>query len=371
MTAPHALPKVRNDPALVRQFVEIFEEHGATRLIADLHTTVSLIKVGGHSFPVTVNDAGETPNSYLCSPTRAYIDYAIDETRNFAAQPVLQRCIKTLIQTCAPLVRAAGLDRQVQLNNWLFSTNPVPDISPVHATEIRDTLTATYPDRAIVIRSLNEMADASTIDALRAAGFVMMPSRQIYVVRDKVALSKEMKADRSKLARAPFTTVGNDDFVEADYARCAALYNMLYLEKYTPLNPHYTPLYVQQMHQRGILRLVGLRNTNGVLVAITGLFENGRTLTQPLVGYDTSLPRQDALYRMIMAMGQDEAFTRGLFFNMSAGAAHFKRLRGAQPVIEYSAVYVGTLPWHQRVTTRIIAYLLRAIGIPLLKKYEL
>jgi CelD/BcsL family acetyltransferase involved in cellulose biosynthesis len=184
-------------------------------------------------------------------------------------------------------------------------------------------------------------------------------------------MSNDMKRDRKQLRVTPFERVGDGDFSEADYARAETLYTMLYLDKYTPLNPHYTARYIAQMHRRGIISLAGLRRPGGELVAVTGLFENGGTLTQPIVGYDTTLPVGEGLYRMAMAMAQDHATTRGLFFNMSAGAAGFKRRRGAVPAIEYNAVYAGHLPRRQRVAIRVMEIVLALVGIPLLKRFEL
>jgi CelD/BcsL family acetyltransferase involved in cellulose biosynthesis len=262
----------------------------------------------------------------------------------------------------------------VQVNNWLYSTNPVPLLDRKAIAAMRSSLTARFPDRAIVIRSLNEIADPATIAALKAEGFRMLAARQIYIFADRSsapAMTNDMKRDRKRLRTTPFERVGDADFSEADFARAEALYRMLYLDKYTPLNPHYTARYIAEMHRRGILRLAGLRRPGGELVAITGLFENGATLTQPIVGYDTSLPISDGLYRVVMAMAQDHATARGLFFNMSAGAANFKRRRGAVATVEYNAVYAGHLPRRRRLAVRIMETVLARVGIPLLRRFEL
>ncbi|WP_321382311.1 GNAT family N-acetyltransferase [Rhizobium sp.] len=370
---PSQIDRVKNDSQKIETFIQLFRDFPAKELIGNLTTQTDILTVAGQSFPLTLNAASDAPTCYICCPSSAYIEYAIDETRNFLSSPALRSAVLALIKGCAPLVCASGLDHQVQVNNWLYSTNPVPLIDRNTAIAIRDALISQHPDRAFVIRSLNEIADPVSIEALKAGGFRMLASRQIYIAAalTQQKMSKNMKADRSRLRRSPYRLVANHEFTEEDYVRCQELYDMLYLEKYTPLNPHYTALYIREMHLRGILRLIGLRDSECKLVGVTGLFENGATLTQPIVGYDTTLPMQKGLYRMVMAIAQDYASERALFFNMSAGAADFKRRRGAVPTIEYSAVYVAHLPMVQRLTVRLMETVLRFVGIPLLRRFKL
>jgi hypothetical protein len=237
-----AAEQVANTPEMVDKFVRIFRDTPIRELIGNLDTTVDRALVAGRSYPLTLNNTGLRGNCYICSPVTAYIDYAIDETRNFAAHSALRSAVRALIRIAAPLVRARGLDGQVQINNWLFSTNPVPTLTRDAAAQMRDRLTQDHPTRALVLRSLNDRADAASIAALRAEGFRMLPARQIYLfggVSDDFCFTPDMRRDRNLLLKTPLQIVPNDGFADADYTRAAQLYDLLYIDKYTPLNPRY------------------------------------------------------------------------------------------------------------------------------------
>jgi hypothetical protein len=163
----------------VSRFTQLVIDLTIKELTANLETRVSEVPIAEHNYQVTFNDRNAPKTCYICCPLRAYINYAIDEIRHFSGNSVIRFAMTQLIKACAPLVRASGMDHQVQLNNWLLSTNPMPPISDADA--IRGTLTKLHLDRAIVIRSLSEIADTATITALCKSGFRMLPARVVYI----------------------------------------------------------------------------------------------------------------------------------------------------------------------------------------------
>jgi hypothetical protein len=62
---------------------------------------------------------------------------------------------------------------------------------------------------------------------------------------------------------------------------------------------------------------------------------------------------------------------RGARLNGSAGAAHFKRVRGARPEIEVSGFAIDHLPWPRRIGLRLVGAILNRMIVPFMQKMEL
>lgn len=341
-------------------------------LIANLTTRLSLVRTGGRPIPITANDG--LPTCYICAPTVAYADYALEELRNFAAHRMLRPLLAGIVSFCRPLIRAAGLDRQFQPNNWLLSTNIWCGWSEADIASLTDRLVAQDTSRAILWRSLNDVSDRSTLHALQEMGYRLLPARQVYLYDCRQALPqirRDMKNDLRLLARTDLVLGGPDTLKPEDFPVIADLYDQLYRRKYTPLNPAYTARFMQAMHDAELIEFHVLRTPEETICGVIGFFADGDVLTAPVVGYDLSMPQDVGLYRRLVVFGMLEARRRRLLYNMSAGAALFKRTRGALPAIEYTAVYARHLTLRNRLCIRLMEMLLRRIGVPLMKRFQL
>ena len=352
-------------------FAQVHVGHDTTQFAPNLHSRVELLQQGALALPVTVDD-GDVVNAWVCSPRTTYADCATEEAQR--AAPLIGRPLGWLGARASAWLRRSGIDRVAALNNWLLSTNLYPPLAPVALGEVIAQARERWPTHALWCRSLNDIDNADWIAALERLGFARVASRQVYLFDDWPALARRhhnLKTDLKLLTRTDLSPTGDAGIGEADYARIAALYTLLYLDKYSRHNPRYTAAFMRAWHRAGLLEFDALRDGDGTLQNVVGLFRQGRTLTAPIVGYDTARPTSWALYRRLSASAFATAMARGQRLNFSAGAAHFKRLRGGRPAMEYSLVCTRHLPRRTRRMVASIGALTRGIAVPLLRKFEL
>jgi hypothetical protein len=341
--------------------------------IGNLETQVALMRHGALTLPCTVNQ-GEAGNAWVCSPVATYGSYVIEEIDRAVPAP-LSWPLKALCRAYRGVLSLALADQAVTVNNWMLSTNLYPDFDPVRDPQDLAGMIAQirqrWPDHAIWFRSLNAQHNQAWMAALQALGFDLLPSRQVYLF-DHLSRSRQvdLRRDLKLLDCTALTRKASAQFQPQDFARVEALYRYLYLDKYSRLNPHYTAAFMRRWHAAGLLECWGLSDTDGVLQAVVATFRQGDTISAPIVGYNTALPRSLGLYRLLMAHVFAVARRDDLKVNLSAGAAHFKRLRGGVPALEYSAVLSRHLTPPRCAALQTLRWLANRIGVPLMQRLQ-
>lgn len=353
-------------------YAEPFIKGPTNKWMHNVETLVTEIKMGNFVFPVTINDT-QYASSYVCSPYNALITYSQDELYKIS-NPILRFFLKSLVGSLGWLLRQGEINKNVCINNFLLSTNPYPMWQGEGSQEILEHYKKTHPKHAFMYRSLNEFTNKPLMDCLANQGFKFAASRQVYLF-DK-SLNNFMRRngtqnDRRALAKGEFQVVEHDEITKADYSRIVLLYNLLYLDKHSKNNPQFSEELIAYWHQNKLLTMKGLRDNDGILQGIIGLFESEAVITAPLVGYNTALPAIKALYRMLIYLILDYSHTENRCLNLSSGASHFKLLRGGTAFIEVTAIYYAHLSWHRRLTWHTVRGLLNGIFVPLLKRYKL
>lgn len=340
--------------------------------ISNLSTQVAAVGSGDHRVPVSVNSS-EPGNAWVCSPYTSYARYSIEELQRFD-HPLLTQPISVVCRALGAYLRRTGIDDAVGINNWLLSTILYPQIDTAVVRAWVSEAVQRWPRHAIWFRSLNGRYNADWLEALANADFKLIPSRQVYLYDRIDATTRRPQNLRRDLALLRMTMLAASSaasWTASDFARAAELYGLLYLEKYSRLNPAYGARFLSAWHSAGLLDLTGYRDERGVLQAVIGMFALGSTITAPIVGYDTAQPQRAGLYRLLMATVYDRAARSGARINLSAGAASFKRLRGGVASVEYSAVYSRHLPRKRRRAISLLAGIAEKLGAPILRRFEL
>lgn len=354
-----------------RAFATIHAGRDAKDFVRNANAKVDMVRVGDLCVPVTVA-GGDSAQAWIVSPRTTYGNYAGEEALRLAP-PWSRPALQALTRWADRQTVAAGLDRAVSVNNWLLSTNLYPSSAdPVLLESLLEACLERWPGQALWLRSLNVEQHQAWLAQLRRMGFILIPTRQVYLFSDlHQKRHANLQRDLALLRKTRLRLIEHDALSDEDLAHGEQLYAKLYLQKYSRCNPAYTAGFLRAWHRSGLLRMSGWRNDEGRLQGIVGIFAQHGVSTAPIVGYDTALPRSLGLYRLLMARVFEDAMETGSTINLSAGASHFKRLRGGMPAIEYSAVYCRHLP----AAARRFLHMLRAatcgIGVPLMKWLEL
>ncbi len=326
-------------------------QYGSQKYVQNVQTQLFVLIWGQLVLPITVNRS-EPHNSYVCSPFAHYVTYAKEELRELK-NPALERVLAPVLTALGLFLRLGKIDHVVHVNNWLLSTNlyPLPKLEPAQIQTITQFLAQQFSDCAIIWRSISpnalETPDWPIAPQDFGPDFAQIPSRSVLLLDARGGIQhtkRDFKQDLKLLRMGGYHLRAA---THADLPRALALYDLLYLQKYSLQNPQFTPAFFELAFLRQTLELFVLERS-GKVDAVMGFYSKGKFLTCPVFGYDTALPQELGLYRMLSAHLALEAEKRGLMVHVSSGVAGFKRSRGAVAALEVSAVYTRHLPSHRR-----------------------
>lgn len=362
------------DAKYAQAYLEPMMMHGTIEYMTNVNTTLLLARMNELVLPVTVNEE-EYDNAYVCSPYTHYVTYAKQELI-MLQKPMLEKGLSMLLGILGRGMKKAKINKVVHVNNWLLSTNLYPAMTGEQAVCILEAVKQRYPRHTVIFRSLSVQLHSDIIRELQGAGCRSIPSRQIYLYQasDKGFGNAKsrwlLKRDKALLDKHGYELIAEAEMTDADIPRIVELYRMLYLDKYSYDNPRFSERFIAAAKASGALRIYGLRK-QGRIDAVMGYFCRNGIMTTPLFGYDTAIPQSVGLYRMLSACLIEQARDNGVLLHESAGAAQFKRNRGAEADFEYSAVYDRHLPLHRRWCWALLDHLLNRIGVPLMRRMKL
>src|ERR1043165_1733224 len=347
-------------------------EKGSKHFISNAETQALFLTINGIKFPSGINYK-EYTSSYVCSIYNALVSYGAEESRKIG-NLIIEYPIRFLTAVLSSLLKLGKINKNIFVNNYLLSTNLYPDWLGEGLGDFTEATKIKYPNHAIIFRSLNYHTNVDQLIAFEIAGYILVPTRQVYIFDKKLGdyeLKRDLKKDRKIRNKSKYIIEEHANIFSSDFSRIVELYNKLYLKKYSKHNPQYNVNMISHWHSNNLLTFFGLRNSDGILDGVVGIFENETTVSAPHDGYDTALAKKLGLYRQLISLTIDYAAKKRKILNLSSGASDYKLNRGGKPFIEYAAVYTKHLPFYRRVMWEIIRILLDRIIVQILRKYKL
>ena len=365
----HALawPQTEDGDYARRYLLPIIED--PQKYISNAYNTELMVaKVDETIIPITVT--GFHPdNTYTVSPYSHYASYGGFEEVKHLNNPPLEALIKLIMYPVAWYFKRAELDKVVFVNNYLLSTNLYPSLAKDQISALGEMLPIWFPNRVIIFRSVDERKNPHIIQTLGAKGYDMVLSRQVwYMDAEEASRTRQYKEDVRVLRKHGYEVLDGKDLNDDELKRCLHLYNLLYLEKYSYYNPQFTFEFMKLARDSEILHMRALKR-DGIINAVMGFFIRNGAMTQPLFGYDTSLPQEEGLYRLLTLITLQEGLQRNLLVHASGGVGKFKKVRGGKSVIEYNAVFKKHLPKKRQMPWKLIKGISR-YAIPYFRKND-
>jgi hypothetical protein len=361
---PHTL-----DGQYAQNFLTPFIEKGVSQYIENVQTDLRVLVCDGLVLPITVNNA-EYENSYVCSPHSYFISYAKDSL-GFLSQAWLRYSMSALLVGLGKFLRKFHINKVVTVNNWLFSTNLYPQLQPYQIKQIVQFLKQSFPDHALVFRSVDPYTSPICYETLQPMGFEYIATRQIYFLESQTSTffeSRLFKSDMKLLKNSGYEIIGNEQLTEAEIPRLLELYRCVYIDKYSDLNPQFNKNFLQLVMKKKLMHFKAIKK-DGRIDGVVGYVQRDGKMYCPFFGYDCHMPKEVALYRLLSTVLMLEAFERRLFFHQSSGASMFKTIRKAQSCIEYTAVFYKHLKKRRQLPWLMLKSLYNSVGAVYMKRY--
>ena len=352
-------------------FIGEARARGTRAFAENVDCELSLLHVGSLELPVTIARAGQQ-NAYVASPRTHYVDYALDELRELNS-PRLEAVLRGLLKALGAVLDFGSVDDIVIVGNALFSTNLHPELSLEQLAQITEDLKRLHPHSAIAFRSVHGR-DSRLPEFLRELGYRLIPARSVTFVPTRAGAyqkKRDVKQDAKLLEQSQYKLRRIAQPTPLECQRIAALYDLLYIQKYSHHNPRFTPAMIESAARTGLLELIALEREdsagNATIDGVIGFYAQYGYLTVPILGYDTALPARTGLYRMLSHAISREAFERDVDLHASSGVNRFKRSRGGEAELEYMAVFDAHLPLRTRLAFALLERLMTWVAVPLLK----
>jgi uncharacterized protein YlaI len=362
------IENIKDKDVKVYNYFKIFIKE---KPITNLNTEIFFIEINNKVIPCTLNNE-EYDSTYINSLYAAFILYSREEIKK-TKNIFLIYGFKLISIFFSFIFKVIKINKVIQINNWLLSTNIVVELEDIEIEKIKEKLLKEYPKHVYLMRSVTEKLNFNTYNNLKKHKFDFMPTRKVYLYdKENKKKNNNIKNDIRLKNKTDFKLRKincSEDFSEEDFKKIEILYNNLYIDKHSKYNPQYNYLFIKNLVENNLIELY-VYEKNNIIEAVGGMFSDKNLLTLPIVGYNTEINQKEGLYRLIILEVLLNIESQNKNLNLSSGVGEFKELRGGKGNNEYAAIYLKHIPFYKRFFWKILIKMLN-VGLKIVEKYKL
>jgi hypothetical protein len=238
------------------------------------------------------------------------------------------------------IAQCFGLDRLSLIGNDPISTNIRSDLQSMEVIDCAQQELELNIQNWVGVRNIVLSQDKKLAKTLRLRNFILVPTRVVYIFdarSGKLAKSSHLDRDRRSLKKSGFDVKIYEPVSQCDLYQIHRLYQQIYIEKHSKLNPDYTHAFFNDMLDDPQMSYLRIYDDNH-LVAFALLYKKIDRLVVPAVGH-RNINENKGYYRFLFAALANFVEEHKLFLNYSSGAGDFKRKRGGVPMLEFTAIH--------------------------------
>jgi len=320
--------------------------------------------------PMSVCHESKTATTFVASPKSALFLYGLEEINlipNFGSRLLIRMALRVGTR----LAEIMKFENFAFIHNSLLTTNILERISLPDTLDAARRINRDFPGHYVGIRSISGSINRGLHDALAEGGFRMIAARSIYICKDPLQqLHRRRDHIRDSMLIEKHHLRFRKPVSDADFHTIAELYRLLYINKHSALNPHYSAQYFQCAMKSRFLSIILIMREDAIIIGFIAFHRTAKVLSIPSMGYDPK-GGDTFVYRALMNYAFRVAARNELTLHLSAGAASFKRSRGAIQEIEWMAVYLKNLHVVQRWFIRLLSYFSTKIAAPIMLRYRI
>lgn len=332
-------------------------KEGVSTYISNVSTKIYLLSYKELFLPITVNEK-EYENSYIASNYYALKFYQENISKK---HPFLSKLQKPFLFLGKQSLKMLKVNKTIFLNNWMMTNSPAPYISMQDLRPMVDFLKAEFPSHLIIFRHVDTCMKKDLLNALKNNKFHLLKTREVFLYNphdislQNSGFRKTCRRDLRILQKFNFTIVPNDEIQESDYPHMLALYEMLYIGKYTKYSPQYTLKFIKMTHQSKMVAYTLLKK-EGVIEGFFSYFVYQNGMMNCLFGYNVDSPQSHEIYKVLTRLILEKSNELGLLYNDGSGGDAAKAMRGLKTSLEYMGLCNDHLPLPRRLLWNGIAF---------------